>query len=80
MNWVLAFSAACVGAIAAILALLWALNGFGTGGLSSHGVVAVALGVTFSVLLAVGLMALVFHSNRSGRDEQAHRSHGRPRR
>ncbi len=79
MKWILTYSAACVGAIAAILALLWAVNGFDLGELSGHGVAAVVLGVTFSVLLAVGLMALVFHSNRSGRDEQAHRSEGRPR-
>ena len=43
-----------------------------TGGLSGHGIAAVVLGVTFSVLLAVGLMALVFYSNRSGQDDEAH--------
>jgi hypothetical protein len=74
MKWIVTYSLASVGAIAAILGLLWAANGFTTGGLSGHGIAAVTLGVTISVLLAVGLMALVFYSNRSGRDEQAQRS------
>jgi RsiW-degrading membrane proteinase PrsW (M82 family) len=35
-----------------------------------HFVVAFGLGATLTVLLAVGLMALSFHSSRSGHDEQ----------
>jgi hypothetical protein len=35
------------------------------------GYVAMAIGVVFSVLLGVGLMALVFHSSRAGYDEPA---------
>ncbi len=73
MKWIATYSLASVGAILAVLALLWATNGFSTGGLSGHGIAAVVLGVTFSVLLAVGLMALVFYSNRSGQDDEAHR-------
>lgn len=72
MKWIATYSLASVGAILAILVLLWAVNGFSTGGLSGHGIAAVVLGVTFSVLLAVGLMALVFYSNRSGQDDEAH--------
>jgi hypothetical protein len=74
MKWIINYSLTCIGAIVGVLAVLWASNGFSTGGLSGHGIAAVVLGVTFSVLLAVALMALVFHSNRSGRDEPAHRS------
>jgi hypothetical protein len=72
MKWLVTFSLGSVGAIAAILAVLWGATGFSTGGLSSHGIAAIVLGVTFSVLLAVALMALVFYSNRSGQDEHAH--------
>ena len=68
MKWIFTFSAACVAAIAAVLALGWAANGFTTAGLSPSGIVAIVMGVTFIVLLAVGLMALVFYSNRSGQD------------
>ena len=35
------------------------------------GYVAMALGIVFSVLLGVGLMALVFYSSRAGYDEPA---------
>lgn len=46
---------------------------FGLGGQAfpnAHFVIAFALGATFTVLLAVGLFALSFHSSRSGHDEQ----------
>ncbi|HTO82533.1 MAG TPA: hypothetical protein VMQ73_09880 [Methylomirabilota bacterium] len=68
MKWILTFSAVCLAAIAVVLVLGWAANGFTTAGLSGHGVVAIVAGVTFTVLLAVGLMALVFYSSRSGQD------------
>lgn len=35
-----------------------------------HMVIAFGLGATLTVLLAVGLFALSFHSSRSGHDEQ----------
>jgi len=38
------------------------------------GYVAMALGVVFSLIVGVGLMALVFYSSRHGYDDQAHRS------
>lgn len=72
MKWILTFSFACTGAIIAGLLLIWGLNGFSTGGLSIHGIIALGLGISFSILVAVGLMALVFHSSRSGQDEQVH--------
>jgi hypothetical protein len=74
MKWIVNYSLICIGAIVAVLAVLWASNGFSAGGLSGHGIAAIVLGTTFSVLLAVALMALVFYSNRSGQDDQVHRS------
>jgi len=68
MKWILTFSAVCLAAIASVLVLGWAANGFTTAGLGTHGIVAIVAGVTFTVLLAVGLMALVFYSSRSGQD------------
>ena len=35
---------------------------------------ALVLGIFFSSLLGIALMALIFHSNRSGRDEDAYRT------
>lgn len=35
-----------------------------------HAVFAIFLGVSLTIALAVGLMALTFHSNRSGHDDE----------
>jgi len=70
MNWTLSFPIACLASITAVLAVVWAAGGFDIAGLSTSGLVAIVGGVTLTVLLAVGLMALVFYSNRSGRDDQ----------
>lgn len=54
------------------VALMVAGAALGLGGNAfpnAHFVVAFALGATFSVLLAVGLFALSYHSARSGHDE-----------
>jgi len=68
MKWVLTYSLACSGAIGAVLA--WALGGIDTEGVSTHGIIAIVLGTMFTVLVGVGLMALIFYSNRSGQDDQ----------
>lgn len=55
------------------VALMVAGAALGVGGNAfpnAHFVIAFALGATFSVLLAVGLFALSFHSARSGHDDQ----------
>jgi len=70
MKWILNYSLVCIGTILGILAFVWALNGFDTAGVSTSGIVAIVLGTTFTVLLGVGLMALVLYSDRSGRDDQ----------
>jgi len=74
LKWIVSYSLICIAAIVGVLGFVWALNGFDTGGVSTHGMIAIVLGTTFTVLIAVGLMALVFHSNRSGQDERAHHS------
>jgi len=68
MNWIVSFPTACCAFIAAVVAVVWAAGGFNTAGLSTTGIVAILGGVTVTVLLAVALMALVFYSDRSGRD------------
>jgi hypothetical protein len=55
------------------VALMIAGAALGIGGNAfpnAHFVVAFGLGATLSVLLAVGLFALSFHSSRSGHDDQ----------
>jgi hypothetical protein len=47
-----------------------ALNRF-AGEMPTTGVVAMWLGIIFSMIVGVGLMALVFYSNRRGYDDRA---------
>ena len=42
----------------------------------ASGYVAMALGVLFSLVVGIGLMALVFYSHRHGYDERGHGEHG----
>jgi hypothetical protein len=68
MKWMLGFAGTCVGVVALVLLFAWAFDVFGALGLDATGITALALGIVFTTLLAAGLMALVFYSNRSGRD------------
>ncbi len=53
-----------------IVAYSWL--GFGQeSGISFHGLIALILGCLLTFILGVGLMALVFYSNRSGHDQDA---------
>jgi hypothetical protein len=65
-------AAGCAAGIAALLALTWLFGGFA--GLTGAGVIALTLGITVTVALGVGLMALLFYSSRSERDEAVHRA------
>jgi hypothetical protein len=58
--------------VLAVLFLLWAFNDFESLGLSGHGLAALILGVLISTGVGVGLMALIFHSNRTHQDETVH--------
>jgi uncharacterized integral membrane protein len=65
------FSVACLGFIALVLLVIWIMGGFESVHLSLAGWIAYGLGVVLTSVLGVGLMALVFYSDRSGRDESA---------
>ncbi len=54
-----------VGTVLLALGLLYAYNG----AISVHFYIAVALGISFTMLLGGGLMGLVFLSNGTGHDE-----------
>ena len=56
-----------VALIAVVLILTWVLGGFQT--LSVAGGLALIFGVVVTIGLGIALMALVFYSNRSERDE-----------
>lgn len=53
-----------VGTVAVAVGLLYAFNGM----VSVHFYIAVALGISFTMLLAGGLMGLAFLSNGTGHD------------
>ena len=66
-TWIaIAVAAAAVIAVVAVVAGLWGDIG---GGMSTAGWVAMLLGILATMGLGVGLMALVFISNRRGYDE-----------
>ena len=65
--WVAAtVAAACVVGVVAAAANFW--HSIGGGGISPAGWLAMGLGVVVSLALGIGLMALVFFSNRRGYD------------
>jgi hypothetical protein len=74
MKRLVGFIITCVAAIALVLGLIWVGGGFSGYGADRSMVLAVVLGILFTSLLGVGLMALVFYSNRSGRDRDVARS------
>lgn len=49
----------------------WSWESMGDVELSSHGMIALGLGVGLSLLLGVGLMSLVFFSHLRGYDDEA---------
>ena len=69
-----AFFAVCLGAIAAVLVVVWLAGGFQKTTLDANVTLALVLGILFTCLLGVGLMALIFYSNRSGQDDEAYHS------
>jgi hypothetical protein len=66
-HWIVRFSIACVVAVAAIAAIC--LLVVGSLGVDPGLLGPLILGITFTVTLGIGLMALVFYSSRSGQDE-----------
>ena len=70
------FVPACVAGIAAVLLVIWLAGGFQRTALDANITLALVLGILFSSLLGIGLMALIFYSNRSGQDDEAYRSAG----
>ena len=70
MKSILTHSLTCSSAIGAVVALFWLFGGFDTEGVSANGIIAMVLGTIFTVLVGVGLMALVVYSSRSGQDDQ----------
>ena len=69
-RWSLTFVALSIAVIALGYFAAWAANGFTEIGLDFQGNIAMILGSILLSALGVGLMALMFYSNASGRDEE----------
>lgn len=74
MSWLRLFLIACPLLVLAALFAAWAATGFDLFGLSLPGLLALVGGAVLTSAVAIGLMALVFISNRSGHDDEV----GRP--
>jgi hypothetical protein len=61
---------AVVLALALVAIGIYAWRTLGASELTVHGYIALVLGVTGTIVLGVGLMVLVFYSNRYGYDER----------
>ena len=68
--WIWRFILASVGFVVLAVLLFWAIAGFGELGLSGKGLVALTPGFLFTAGLAIGLKALLFFSDQSGRDDE----------
>ncbi len=67
-GWIaVAIAIAVVAAVGAAVASLW--SAVGDAQISAAGWLAMALGIVLTLALGIGLMALVFISNRRGYDE-----------
>ncbi|HZS85823.1 MAG TPA: hypothetical protein VFA50_23355 [Stellaceae bacterium] len=64
MKRAVAFFLGCLALIALALLVIWAANGFAPLGLETNGLIALILGIVGTSVLAVGLMTLVFYSER----------------
>ncbi len=69
MNQTRDFALICAGILIITILGLGLTLTFGDLGFSSHGYIALVLGVVLTMALAMLLMGLVFWSNRSGHDE-----------
>jgi hypothetical protein len=67
-NWIVAGGAGVL-AVAVIVVAVVDWTGVGDAGLDLNGWIALSLGVVVTLALGIGLMALVFISNRRGYDE-----------
>jgi hypothetical protein len=73
-TWVaVALAAAAVLAVAVVIAEFW--SGIGDSDISLAGWLAMGLGVVVTLALGIGLMSLVFFSNRRGYDENGWKDH-----
>lgn len=68
-SWLGRYTALCGAGVVLGVLLLWLSGGFARLGLDLPGALALAAGIVLASAVGIGLMALIFYSNRSGRDD-----------
>lgn len=74
MRWFAGFFVLNFGLVGAAYVILWMTGAFEDAGLSMHGWIALCLGTTIASALGIGLMGLVFYSNRQRVDDLVNRT------
>ncbi|HEY0837238.1 MAG TPA: hypothetical protein VGE72_25220 [Azospirillum sp.] len=70
MRWLLAYAGTCTLLVGVAFGALWVFEDGQDIGLSLHGVIALVLAIVLTSAVGIGLMALLFHSSRSGHDDE----------
>jgi hypothetical protein len=70
VRWLLIYAGTCTLLVGVAFGALWAFEGDGALGLSLHGIIALVLAIVLTSAVGIGLMALLFHSSRSGHDDE----------
>ena len=74
LRWLIGYVLTTLSGIALVLLVLWALDGFQGFNLDAGASAAVVVGIAITSALGVGLMGLIFYSDRIGADEDAYRA------
>ena len=75
MRRVILFVAGCNAVLAAALVVAWAAGAFAYLGVNGGIATAIVVGLIVASEVTIGLMALVFYSDKSGQDEAAYHVH-----
>jgi hypothetical protein len=74
IRWAIGFVVTATVLVGGMLLLIWALSGFGSLGVSGHGLVALVLGTLLTSALGIGLMALSFYGDHSSESDTMDRT------
>jgi len=70
VHWLLVYAGTCTLLVGVAFGALWVFEGEDGFGLSLHGIIALVLAIVLTSAVGIGLMALLFHSSRSGHDDE----------
>jgi hypothetical protein len=74
IRWLIGYAITTLSGIALVLLALWGMDGFQGFNLDAGATAAVVVGIAVTSALGVGLMGLVFYSDRINVDEDAYRA------